>query len=56
MIEAGQVWSRIGQSGHGGDRLYTDIAMGKAAGITSILVLSGETKSDDLAASMSNRT
>lgn len=34
-----------------GDRLYTDIAMGKAAGITSILVLSGETKSDDLAAS-----
>ena len=31
-----------------GDRLYTDIAMGKAAGITSILVLSGETQLDDL--------
>ena len=30
-----------------GDRLYTDIAMG-AAGITTILVLSGETKSEDL--------
>lgn len=30
-----------------GDRLYTDIALGKANGITSILVLSGEsTKSD----------
>lgn len=34
-----------------GDRLYTDIAMGKAAGITSILVLSGETKVGDVAAS-----
>jgi 4-nitrophenyl phosphatase len=33
-----------------GDRLYTDIAMG-AAGITTILVLSGETKPDDLATS-----
>ncbi len=34
-----------------GDRLYTDIAMGKAAGITSVLVLSGETKLEDLKAS-----
>lgn len=34
-----------------GDRLYTDIATGKNAGITSILVLSGETKRGDLAAS-----
>lgn len=34
-----------------GDRLYTDIAMGNAAGITSILVLSGETTRDDLAGS-----
>jgi len=33
-----------------GDRLYTDIAMG-AAGITTILVLSGETKPDDLTGS-----
>ena len=31
-----------------GDRLYTDIAMGKAAGIKSILVLSGETQLSDL--------
>lgn len=32
-----------------GDRLYTDIATGKNAGIASILVLSGETKAADLA-------
>jgi 4-nitrophenyl phosphatase len=31
-----------------GDRLYTDIAMGKA-GIQTVLVLSGETKQEDLA-------
>ncbi|MBC8569914.1 HAD-IIA family hydrolase [Oscillospiraceae bacterium NSJ-54] len=31
-----------------GDRLYTDIAMGQNAGITSILVLSGETTLEDL--------
>lgn len=35
-----------------GDRLYTDIAMGNAAGITSILVLSGETKLEDAAGSI----
>lgn len=33
-----------------GDRLYTDIATGKNAGITTILVLSGETKESDLPA------
>ena len=33
-----------------GDRLYTDIALGKA-GIKTVLVLSGETKAEDLAAS-----
>lgn len=32
-----------------GDRIYTDIATGRNAGITSILVLSGETKRGDLA-------
>ena len=32
-----------------GDRLYTDIAMGVNSGITSILVLSGETSREDLA-------
>lgn len=31
-----------------GDRLYTDIAMGANSGITSILVLSGETTREDL--------
>lgn len=31
-----------------GDRLYTDIAMGQQSGITSILVLSGETQIGDL--------
>lgn len=31
-----------------GDRLYTDVAMGKGAGILSILVLSGETSRRDL--------
>ncbi len=31
-----------------GDRLYTDIAIGKEAGITSVLVLCGETKQADL--------
>jgi len=31
-----------------GDRLYTDIALGVNNGVTSILVLSGETKPEDL--------
>jgi 4-nitrophenyl phosphatase len=31
-----------------GDRLYTDIAMGKTSSITTILVLSGETRLSDL--------
>lgn len=31
-----------------GDRLYTDIALGKTTGITTVLVLSGETKRADL--------
>jgi ribonucleotide monophosphatase NagD (HAD superfamily) len=34
-----------------GDRLYTDIAMGNAAGINSILVLSGEATLEDVEAS-----
>jgi 4-nitrophenyl phosphatase/NagD protein len=34
-----------------GDRLYTDIAMGDTAGITTVLVLSGETKAADIPAS-----
>ena len=31
-----------------GDRLYTDIALGQSSGIVTVLVLSGETKIDDL--------
>ena len=31
-----------------GDRLYTDIALGAAAGIPAILVLSGETRKEDI--------
>ncbi len=31
-----------------GDRLYTDIALGKNSGMTAVLVLSGETKKEDL--------
>lgn len=31
-----------------GDRLYTDIACGQQAGLTTVLVLTGETKRDDL--------
>jgi HAD superfamily hydrolase (TIGR01457 family) len=34
-----------------GDRLYTDIALGAAAGIPTILVLSGETKAHEIAGS-----
>lgn len=35
-----------------GDRLYTDIALGESSGITTILVLSGETKLEDLESSL----
>ena len=34
-----------------GDRLYTDIALGKTSGVTTILVLSGETKIEDISGS-----
>lgn len=34
-----------------GDRLYTDIALGQTTGITTCLVLSGETRAEDLAGS-----
>ncbi len=32
-----------------GDRLYTDIALGKTAGVNTALVLTGEAKRSDLA-------
>lgn len=35
-----------------GDRLYTDIALGKSFGVTSCLVLSGETKQSDVDAAL----
>ena len=38
----------VEQLGMIGDRLYTDIALGKSSGITTVLVLSGETKAEDL--------
>ena len=34
-----------------GDRLYTDVACGVNAGVDTVLVLSGETKRDDVATS-----
>jgi len=37
----------VDQLGMIGDRLYTDIALGKA-GLTTVLVLTGETKATDL--------
>ena len=33
-----------------GDRLYTDIALGKKHGVTAILVLTGETQPQDVEA------
>jgi HAD superfamily hydrolase (TIGR01450 family) len=38
----------LAQLGMIGDRLYTDIALGAAAGIPSILVLSGESRAEDV--------
>ena len=39
-----------------GDRLYTDIALGKRFGVTAVLVLSGETKEADVdAADLSDK-
>jgi HAD superfamily hydrolase (TIGR01450 family) len=41
----------LGALGMIGDRLYTDIALGQTANITTVLVLSGETRAEDVAAS-----
>lgn len=42
---------RIEEMAMVGDRLYTDIALGQTSGITTCLVLSGETSQEDLAGS-----
>lgn len=42
---------RVEQLAMIGDRLYTDIALGRASGIVTVLVLSGETKRADLESS-----
>ena len=39
---------RVDQMAMIGDRLYTDIALGQSSGIATVLVLSGETKIEDL--------
>lgn len=41
----------LAQLGMIGDRLYTDIALGAASGILSLLVLSGESRAEDVAQS-----
>lgn len=48
---AGKLHLPLNQLAMIGDRLYTDIALGKTAGITTVLVLSGETKLEDLESS-----
>lgn len=52
MIRMGmqKIGARVESTAMVGDRLYTDMQMAYNAGTTSILVLTGETKSDDLAA------
>lgn len=42
---------RIDELAMVGDRLYTDIALGQTSGITTCLVMSGETRPEDLAGS-----
>jgi len=39
---------QVGEMAMIGDRLYTDIALGQSSGIATVLVLSGETKLEDL--------
>ncbi|HTP02680.1 MAG TPA: HAD-IIA family hydrolase [Anaerolineales bacterium] len=48
---ASKMGLKVEQLGMIGDRLYTDIALGASSGITTVLVLSGETKPEDVAGS-----
>jgi 4-nitrophenyl phosphatase/NagD protein len=50
-IVARKLGRKIKEMAMVGDRLYTDIALGQTSGITTCLVLSGETSLDDLATS-----
>ena len=45
---AGKLGLKIEEMAMVGDRLYTDIALGQTSGITTCLVLSGETHLEDL--------
>lgn len=45
---AAKMGLRIDQMAMVGDRLYTDIALGKSSGITTVLVLSGETSAGEV--------
>ncbi len=45
---ASKMGLKVEQLGMIGDRLYTDIALGQSSGITTVLVLSGETKLEDV--------
>ena len=48
---ASKMGLRVDQLGMIGDRLYTDIALGASSGITTVLVLSGETRIEDVGGS-----
>jgi len=50
IVEAAAIKMRlnVSQLAMIGDRLYTDIALGQTSGITTVLVLSGETSLEDL--------
>lgn len=45
---AGKLHLQVDEMAMIGDRLYTDIALGQSSGITTVLVLSGESKEADL--------
>ena len=48
--ELARKWSLdVGEMMMVGDRFYTDIALGQTSGVKTTLVLSGETKREDLA-------
>ena len=44
-----RIGATAGETAMVGDRLYTDVEMARQAGLTSVLVLSGEATREDLA-------